>query len=107
MSPLGRTLTAIRTDMGQTQQPRVPRLHTLPQPPKALVEHLIGGEFDLLGDDHLAFALVLVLRDLNTWVEASPAERPLLLGPAKWQRTSAMAYAARAVPEIAPALETI
>jgi tetratricopeptide (TPR) repeat protein len=68
---------------------------------------MIGSEAEILADEHLAFALVLALRDLNTWVEASPGERPRIFQPPKRHRINAMAHASRAVPEIAPALETI
>lgn len=93
--------------MGQIEMPRSPRLRTLPLPPRAQAEQIIGSDWEVLADEHLAFALVLALRDLRTWTEASEEEWAQLFGSAGRVRTAAMAHACETVPEISAALETV
>lgn len=88
--------------------PRQRRLRTLPPPPEWLREHTFIPEAGAFGlPDEVGFALYLALRDLRRWADASPEERPTLMGPAAEEKRRAVAAAAEREGEIAGALEAV
>ncbi|MEW5925999.1 MAG: tetratricopeptide repeat protein [Gemmatimonadota bacterium] len=70
-------------------------------------EHKLIEDADALGDDHILFALLLLLRDLRLWAESTPTERPKLLLAPSPNRTDALRFAAEHCESIAEAVQAL
>lgn len=93
--------------MGQTPTHREPRLRSLPPMPRWLPEHKLIKDADAVGDDRIALALLLLLRDLRLWAESSDQERNALLLPAGHHRSETIKLAQLKAPEIEEPLHAL
>jgi tetratricopeptide (TPR) repeat protein len=93
--------------MGETQQKRAPRLRTLPPVPGWLPEYKLIEDADAIGDDRVAFALLLALRDLRLWADCTPEERRRLLLPRSQYRIETFTHAVAHADGIDEALQDL
>jgi tetratricopeptide (TPR) repeat protein len=75
--------------------------------PRWLPEHKLIEDADAVGDDVVALALLLLLRDLRLWVESPPEERSSLLLPPGRERIQTVERAAEHAQGIAEALHDL
>lgn len=93
--------------MGQTTIERAPRPRSLPPVPRWLPEHKLIEDADAIGDDVVALALLLLLRDIRLWVESPPEERSSLLLPPSRDRVETIERASARAQSIAEALNDL
>lgn len=93
--------------MGQTKKERAPRPRSLPPAPRWLAEHKLIEDADAIGDDCVGLALLILLRDLRTWVESDPAQRRALLLSPSQDRMEILQYASEHATGIAEALHDL
>lgn len=93
--------------MGQKEKPRESRPRNLPPVPRWLPEYKLLEDAGAISDDHVALALLLMVRDLRLWVESTPAERPRLLLPPSPSRLGIIQKATAHKKGVAEALDDL